>query len=277
MQTSKTQKYLLPSAALVFCLQAIAILSNLDPEFAKTDTALTLRPLLLTFGFAGFIAFSVTKLMRPDGFAVAMVAYGLGAMFLLSGVHERQTHTIYRIACNVGGNAAACAAASKSASTFGWTKVSDQYAVRTCTKSDGWALLDCQKHLRADSWTATQRCEVAKRSCELGRMDACEARPIGCEPDLSALAVESCEAGSPNSCAEIAALSSSPWRRAEYSAKACELSAGRIGCHAAILSGFAQPRIRACEAVATSCAYADSAVCGASLRQCDAILNSPYD
>ena len=35
--------------------------------------------------------------------------------------------------------------------------------------------------------------------------------------------------------------------------------------------------LRACEAVATSCAYTESAVCGASLRQCDAILNSPYD
>ncbi len=277
MQTHQTKKFLLPSAALVFCLQAIAILSNLDPEFAKTDTALTLRPLLLACACAGFTAFSVTKIMRPDGFVIAMVAYALGAVFLISGVHERQTHTLYRVACNVGGNSAACAAASKSAADFGWQKVADRYAVRACTKANGWTLLDCAQHMQSDSWTDSQRCEVATRSCELGHMDACESRPIGCEPTLSPLAVESCEAGSPNACAEIAALTADPWRRAEYSAKACELSAGRIGCHSAILSGFAQPRTRACHAVATSCSQANSAVCGASLRQCGAILRSPYD
>ena len=277
MQIENAKDYLLPSATLVFCLQAIAILSSLDPEFAKTDAATGVRWSLLFAAFVGFVAFFFTKLQRPDEFAITMFAYGLGTVFLLSGVHERQAHTLYRISCNIGENAAACAAASTTAEGFGWSDVSDEYAVKTCTKSAGWSLLDCGTHIQSTKWTAAQRCEVARRSCELGHLDVCEARPLGCEPTLSQLSVESCEAGSPNACAEIAALTSDPWRRAEYSARACELSAGRIGCHSAILSGFAQPRIRACRAVSTSCSHANSAVCGASLRQCGAILRSPYD
>lgn len=86
----------------------------------------------MLWGFAatGFVVFAVTTLTQPRGFGLAMVAYLVGGLLLLSGVPERQAHTVYRISCNVGQNAAACEAASKSADSFGWLHSAKVYERR---------------------------------------------------------------------------------------------------------------------------------------------------